>query len=38
MFEIDKKKEIKVLLGNFKINISDNNSILYQKFKQVYKV
>ena len=33
MFEIasKEKKKIKVLLGNFKINISDNNSILYQK-------
>ena len=33
MFEIasKEKKKIQVLLGNFKINVSDNNSILYQK-------
>ena len=33
MFEVasKEKKKIRVLLGNFKINISDNNNILYQK-------
>lgn len=33
MFELasKEKKKIRVLLGNFKINISDNNNILYQK-------